>query len=207
MQPITTKQLRDRRAIVFCDNCLVKFDALELLSNEDNSLADFPDIAEMPWEQQPAISWPYWKHGVVAAALVLAIQIACFEIGNVIQNPAIRPALEKLSRFVNYPLPVYKNPDELSIMQSAFTPLADGNYAFKCVINNQAAFTQNYPNINLSLQDYTGQTFTHRTFHPQDYLSEPVVASKIAPDATIEISLTIAAPKTSVGGYNFEITY
>ena len=215
MQPLTIAQLRNSRAIVFCDDCSILFDALELLSDtasepgkEIEAINETPITTALPWEKEhlpPGRA--YWSFGALLAALLLTVQIVYFEGAAFIQNPKFRPAMEKLCQPLSCQLPVYKNLDEFTVMQGSFTPLPDGNYTFTAVISNQASFAQNYPNIQLILQDYTGRSFTQRIFHPQEYLSENAMAANMPPDATIAISLKIAAPKTPVGGYNFELTY
>jgi len=214
MQPLTVAQLRNSRAIVFCEDCSILFDALELLSDTANepdkeieAINETPITTALPWEKEylpPGRA--YWAFGALLAVLLLAVQIVYFEGAAFIQNPKFRPALEKLCQPLSCQLPVYKNLNEFTVMQGSFTPLPDGNYAFRVVISNQASFTQDYPHIQLILQDYTGRTFAQRIFRPQEYLSGNTVTAKILPDATIAISLKIAAPKTPVGGYNFELT-
>ncbi len=213
-QPLTVAQLRNSRAIVFCDDCLILFDALELLSDTANEPSKEIEASNetltttvLPWEKEHLPNPAYWRFGVLLAALLLTVQAVYFEHAAFIQNPKFRSVLEKLCQPLSCQLPVYKNLAEFTVMQGTFTPLPDGNYTFTAVISNQASFAQDYPNIQLILQDYTGRSFTQRIFHPQEYLSENAMAANMPPDATIAISLKIAAPKTPVGGYNFELTY
>ena len=145
--------------------------------------------------------------GLVIGLLLLIGQIVYFEGYAFSQNPAVRPGLVKLCQLINCQLPVYKNLDEFTLLHGSFTPLPDQNYAFRVVMSNQAAFAQPYPNIKLTLLDYSGNAFAHRIFQPRDYLPEDAVASVMAADATTEISLKIAAPKTKVGGSTFDLIY
>ncbi|MGZ8190362.1 MAG: DUF3426 domain-containing protein [Methylococcaceae bacterium] len=216
---MTVEQLRNSRAIAFCDGCSIQFDALELLSDTaDDTNGEIETIeavqahaplgeTPLPWEQKPAACHSCWHFGTLFALLLLAVQAVYFEGVNFSQSPRLRPSLEKLCRTFHCDIPVYKNLDEFTVMQGAFTPLPNGNYTFRAVISNQASFAQDYPNIQLVLQDYTGRAFTERIFRPQDYLSAIGAATKMLPDATIAINLEIAAPKTRIGGYNFELTY
>ncbi|MFZ2313692.1 MAG: DUF3426 domain-containing protein [Methylobacter sp.] len=124
------------------------------------------------------------------------------------QKPTFRPVLEKICAQLSCRLPAYKNLDEFTILQSSLSALPDHTHLFKAVISNQAAFTQTYPNITLTLLDYAGKPFTHRVFSAQEYLpKDSITTSAMISDATTEISLKIATPKTKVGGHTFELTY
>ena len=149
----------------------------------------------------------YWRTGLVIGLLLLIGQIIYFEGYAFSQNPAVRPGLAKLCQLIKCQLPDYKNLDEFSLLHGSFTPLPDQNYDFRVVMSNQADFSQPYPNIKLTLFDYSGNAFAHRIFQPRDYLPENAVATLMAADATTEISLKIAAPKTKVGGSTFDLIY
>jgi hypothetical protein len=144
---------------------------------------------------------------LIIGLLLLAGQVMYFEGYYFSQNPVFRPVLEKICTLLNCRLPAYKNPDEFTVLQGSFTALPDHANLFKAVISNPAAFTQPYPNVRLTLLDYTGKPFTHRVFRPQEYLPEDSTTPVMISDATAEIGLNIAAPETKVGGYTFELTY
>lgn len=157
----------------------------------------------MPWDKISGNG--YWKFGVILGVFMLIGQIVYFEGYAFSQNVAMRPFLSKLCRFVNCQLPVYKNLDELNILQSSFTSLSEQSYLFRVVLNNQADFPQDYPNIRLTLLDYNGNPFAYRVFHPSEYLAEDSDATVMDADATTEISLKIAAPNGKIGGSSFDL--
>lgn len=167
-----------------------------------------PTSERLPWEAEKTPVNVLWFVGVVIGSLILLGQIIYFESARAGQNAAYRPQLEKLCNWLGCQLADYENLAELTVLQGSFTPNADNTISFKAVINNQAAFKQHLPNIKLTLLDYNEQLFAQRIFAPKEYL--PATAStsfSIAPDETVTASLTIAAPKTSIGGYNFDLTY
>jgi hypothetical protein len=184
------------------------FDALERIS-ETTEIKHSENLSSrrLPWDKESLSGNAYWRTGLVIGLLLLIGQIIYFEGYAFSQNPTIRPGLAKLCQLINCHIPVYKNPDEFTLLHSSFTPLPDQNYAFRVVMSNQADFSQAYPNIKLTLLDYSGNAFAHRIFQPRDYLPEDAVATLMATDATTEISLKIAAPKTKVGGSTFELIY
>jgi len=206
IHPLTLAKLRANRGMLRCNHCSAMFDALERISETEKiNHSENPSSKSMPWDKVSGDA--YWRTGLVIGLLLLIGQIVYFEGYAFSQNPAVRPILAKLCQLANCQLPVYKNLDEFSLLQSSFTPLPDQNYAFKIVISNQAPFAQTYPNIKLTLFDYNGKALGHRVFQPRDYLPEDSVATVMATDAITEISLKIAAPKTKVGGSTFDLIY
>lgn len=223
-QSLTVEQLRSSKAIVHCPHCAIMFDALELISETtpDNPKENLPRFGthqdkpsgiakaapqNLPWENPVPHGKTYWRTGVFLGLFMLSTQAVYFEGHTLSQNLSVRPSLEKLCQHLNCQLPAYQNPDELTVLHGALNPLVDKNYEFRAIINNQAAFAQPYPNISLTLLDYTGKPFTHRIFAPQDYLPQPSKTIAMAADATLNINLPIAATKNLIGGYTFELTY
>jgi predicted Zn finger-like uncharacterized protein len=207
IQPLTLEQLRAGRGMLRCSHCSAMFDALERISETEkiNPSEHLPS-KRLPWEKVGSGN-VYWKTGLVIGLLLLIGQIVYSGGYAFSQNPVLRPGLAKLCQLINCQLPDYKKLDEFALLHSSFTPLPDQNYVFRVVMSNQAAFEQAYPNIKLSLFDYNGNAFAHRVFKPRDYLPKDAVATLMATDATTEISLKIAAPKTKVGGSTYELIY
>lgn len=206
---LTLPQLRASRGLLRCRNCSVIFNALEFISEtSDVYVAENLSTQNMPWDKpnEEPIS-VFWSMALLIAVLLFVAQVVYFEGYAFSQNSRFRPGLEKICHYLDCKLPVYKNPDEFALLHGSFTPLPDHKYMLRAIFTNQAAFTQALPNITLNLLDYTGRRFTHRVFQPQDYLPETAVATNMIPGATTEISLIIAAPKTGIGGYTFELTY
>ncbi len=208
-QSLTVEQLRNSKAIVHCKHCAIMFDALELIGETPTipTEEEIRPLQGLPWEKAASPGKTYWRTGVFLGLLALITQATYFEGYALSQNLSVRPSLEKLCQHLNCQLPAYQNPDELTVLHGSLTPSSDQNYAFRAIINNQAAFAQPYPNIKLTLLDYTGKPFTHRIFAPQDYLPQPSKTIAMAADATLNINLPIAATKNPIGGYTFELTY
>jgi len=218
-QPLTVAQLRTGRAIAYCNHCSIHYDALELLTETapEQSPGIEPPITPawlpteppqlLPWEEpEPATNNRYWRIGVLVSFIALIGQGVYFEGHAATQNNKLRPTLAKLCRILHCRLPIYQNADELTVLQSSFTDLPNRHYAFKTVIVNQAAFTQPCPKIKLTLLNFSGRPFTYRVFGPQDYLTNPATAV-LSPDAALDATLNIAATKTLIGGYHFELSY
>lgn len=209
IHPLTLEQLRASRGMLRCEACSETFDALELISETaaDETVESLP-ATDLPWSPKSITDSAYWSAGLIFGLLFFIGQLVYFEGYTFSQNPTFRPVLEKICAQLNYPLPAYKNLDEFAVLQGSLSALPDHTQLFRAVISNQAPFTQTYPNITLTLLDYTGKPFTHRVFRPLEYLpKDSITTPAMISDATTEISLKIAAPKTKIGGYTFDLTY
>ena len=208
IQPLTSAQLRDGRGMLRCSHCSAMFDALERISETDViTPSEHLPSRLLPWDNASKSGNIFWRTGLVIGLLVLTGQIIYFEGYAFSQNAAIRLGLAKVCQLIKCHLPDYKNLDEFSLLHGSFSPLPDQNYAFRLVMSNQADFSQPYPNIKLTLLDYSGNSFAQRVFHPLDYLPEGTDATLMAADATTEINLKIAAPETKIGGSTFDLVY
>jgi hypothetical protein len=161
----------------------------------------------LPWNREIVPGRSYWRIGLIVALLILGGQIVYFEGVTISRNPIFRSSLEKICRQLSCQLPAYENLDEFAVLQSSLSALPDRTQLFRAIISNRAAFAQPYPNFELTVLDYAGNPSARRIFRPQDYLPETLIGSVMRPDASTIISLNIAALKTKVGGYTFELIY
>jgi hypothetical protein len=156
-------------------------------------------------EQNSSQTW-LWLLGCLLCASLLAAQFYWLQRNKLSQNPDYRAGFESICQAVPQlpcELPVYKNLAEFEILQGDFQ-LKENHYEFQTVLSNQARFAQQYPQIKLSLLDFSGRTFAQRIFTPREYLgSEP--KSLMPASETIEVHLQIALPGEKVGGYTFDL--
>jgi predicted Zn finger-like uncharacterized protein len=208
-QAITSEALRSGRGIVRCKHCASMFDALATLAEtETQAVADKLPDAAAPWAEKKAPSRWIWRIGFAAGAALLCVQWFYFEGGRILQNPKIRPALERLCAVLPCSLPDYHNLAELTVLHNSFSQLPNQDYAFKLVLNNEAAFSMRYPAIALTLLSYEGQPFAYRSFQPRDYLAAGQAKNaRLAANSAAEIRLEIAAPKKKIGGFHFDLSY
>jgi predicted Zn finger-like uncharacterized protein len=173
-----------------------------------SSIAKPPVITErLPWEIAETPVNANWILGLIVGCVLFLGQFLYFESSAWGQNIVYRPHLEKICRWLGCQLRDYQNLDELNVLSSSFVTKANNTIEIKAVINNQADFAQHLPNIYLTLLDFNEQPFAQRIFTPKEYLSISGKGFSLAPDTTLEISLTIAAPKISVGGHTIDLTY
>lgn len=206
-QAITPEALRSGRGMVRCSHCASMFDALATLAETEIQVAADLQPSVEPWSEGKVRYRLIWGIGFPIGMALFLAQLFYFEGGRALHDPKIRPALEKICSALHCSLPDYRNLNELSVLQNSFSELPNRHYAFKLVLNNEASFSMRYPVIGLTLLSYEGQPFAYRLFQPSDYLAGKADTMRLAPNSAAEISLEIAATKTKVGGFNFDLSY
>ncbi|MFA5984092.1 MAG: zinc-ribbon and DUF3426 domain-containing protein [Methylococcaceae bacterium] len=205
-QPISIEQLRENRGMVRCIACQIFYDAIPGLTETSQQAPSQPTVSELPWENKRHTAGSrFWQAGIVLNLILLFGQFVYFEADKIPQQPKLRLWLEKISGALNFPLPAYKNLDELNVLEGSFSRQADNNYLFHAVLSNQSEYRMAYPRVKLSLLDFNGDLFAQRIFQAKDYLSPTDDAYTMAANATLEISLIITPPATKIGGYTFEL--
>ncbi|MCK5926461.1 MAG: DUF3426 domain-containing protein, partial [Methylococcales bacterium] len=127
-----------------------------------------------------------------------------FEKDTIIQNSQVRIWLEKICGSLKCELPTYKNNNDFEVMFGNFQQTKHQYYVFQAVVSNQGLFEQHYPHIKLNLLTISGKNFAQRVFTPKEYMGAGY-NKLIAPSKTIEVSMKIAKPEQTVGGYSFEL--
>lgn len=206
-QHVSASQLRNDHGMVTCKVCRAFFDALPSLTEtaEEELTPNTATSQDFPWERTPAKHKALWLTGFFLGLVFLAGQIIFFEGGNLGRQKDIRLMLENLCRQLGCTLPLYSNLEDFDVLKGSFSQSPDNNYLFNAVIQNQAAFSQAYPKLKLTLLDFNGAVFAQRVFNPGDYLTQTPKPQALAAGAATEINLAIAAPATKVGGYSFEL--
>ncbi len=203
-QTVSTEQLRLSRGMLKCTKCSAMFDALEFISEqllEESEQTHYQNQFPPTPKQNKKLD-ALWSYGLLAGILLLCTQIYFFEGYTLSQNSILRPWLLKFCQTFDCRLPRYKNINEISILQGSLESTDAHVYVFKAVISNQAQFDQPYPDIILTLLNFTGEAFAERVFSAHNYQPESAL---LAADETTEISFNIAAPQTKIGGYTFKL--
>jgi len=207
-RPISVEELRKSQGMICCKTCRAMYDALQLLSegplpkenNAGQPSTSFKENLGLPHRSKPSV---LWKTGFGLCLITLILQLYYFEAYKLTQNPLFRPWLEKTCQVINCQLPPYKNLNEISILNGSFEVIDEQSYLFKAAFSNQSTSTQTLPAIKLSLKSFTGQVFAQRIFYPQEYSNN--TSRVIEPNMSTEITLSISAPSSHIGGYHFEL--
>lgn len=143
--------------------------------------------------------------------LVLIGQSVYFLRGKIASEyPQLKPALERACKKLNCAIDLPKNLDLISIGNSDMQE----DDAYQSVINfssslqNNATYSQAYPNIELTLTDSDDTPVIKKLIKPQDYLvSKEKLAQGLAPHEIANIKIALRVDEPSVASYRILLLY
>jgi hypothetical protein len=75
-------------------------------------------------------------------------------------------------------------------------------------VRNLAQVAQEYPYLELTLTDLTGQAAVRRVLRPTDYLGRPVSAGEVmGPGVELSIQIRLETPRIKATGYEILLFY
>lgn len=165
-------------------------------------------LPEIPRPAPPARAWAF---GSVLLVVVLAAEVAYAYRGPVAQRyPVLRPYMESICGAVGCSIPWSREETLLKLEDSELleVPGKPNEIALNARIRNLAAVAQEYPHIELTLTDVSGQAAIRRVLRPTDYLGRPVNGSEIiAPGSELAIQLRLETPRIKATGYELLLFY
>jgi hypothetical protein len=203
---ITTEQFQSSDGITICPNCSTQFDPIAHLCEAATQQQSNQALqAQYPWEKtRPPVSSLFWKLGVIVGISLFITQFFYFKSDELVQNKTIRPWLEKTCHLFQCQLPMYRNLKEFSVLHSSLND-SEEYYILQVAISNQAEFSQQYPNLKLTLLNFSGTAITKRIFQPNEYLSQNLPVNILSQSETFTIKLDIALSNAKVGGFTIEL--
>jgi predicted Zn finger-like uncharacterized protein len=165
-------------------------------------------LPEIPRPRPPARAWGF---GAALLALVLATELAYAFRGSIAQRyPVLRPYLESACGTMGCTVSWAHDDALLKLEDSELleVPGKPNEIALNARIRNLAAVAQEYPYVELTLTDISGQAAIRRVLRPTDYLGRPVTgAETIAPGAELAIQLRLETPRIKATGYELLLFY
>ena len=126
------------------------------------------------------------------------------------EYPQLKPALERVCKKLNCTIDLPKNLGLISIGNSDMQEDDD----YQAVINlssslqNNATYSQAYPNIELTLTDSDDTPVIKKLIKPKDYLvSKKKLAQGLAPHETANIKIALRVDEASVASYRILLLY
>ena len=166
-------------------------------------------VLEGPEPPEPPSRW--WSVGVVALAAVLAGMAAYTWRAPLAQHyPALRPGLEAACVHLRCTVPWSRQHALLKLEESELleVPGRPGEIALGARIRNLATVSQEYPHLELTLTDLTGQAAARRVLRPTDYLGRPLAAGEVLPPGVeVALQLRLATPNIRATGYELLLFY
>lgn len=165
-------------------------------------------LLEPPARPRPARAWSF---GVALLALALLAQLAFAFRGPVAQRyPALRPALEAACVWLDCSVPYAREDGLLRLEDSELleVPGKPNEIALGARIRNLASVAQEYPHLELTLTDNSGQPAARRVLRPTDYLGRPLAAGEvIGPGVELALQMRLETPRLKATGYELLLFY
>ena len=158
--------------------------------------------------RRPARAWAF---GAVLLAVVLAAEAAYATRGTLAQRyPVLRPYLESACARLGCSVPWPNNEALLKLEDSELleVPGKATQIALGARIRNLAPHAQEYPHLELTLTDLTGQAAARRVIRPSEYLGRAVAAGEVlGPAAEVAIHLRLETRSIKATGYELLLFY
>jgi len=152
-----------------------------------------------------------WRFGVVFLSMMLALELAYAYRGPLAQSyPVLRPPMESLCARLGCNVPWSRQEALLKLEDSELleVPGKPGEIALGARIRNLATAAQEYPHLELTLTDITGQAAVRRVLRPTDYLGRPLAQGEVlAPGVEVALQLRLETPRLKATGYELLVFY
>ena len=167
----------------------------------------FPAFEPAP-PPRPARAWVF---GVVLLVVTLGLQLAyAYRAALARQYPLLRPALESACEPIGCTVPWANDESALKLEESELVevPGQPGQIALLARIRNLSSAAQQFPHIQLTLSDLSGQTAIRKVLRPADYLGHaPAPGEVMAAGAETLLSLRFDTGSTKPTGYELLLFY
>lgn len=171
-------------------------------------LLDDP-FAELP---SPATTrrWP-WIAGSVLLLIALGMQaVVALRIPLAKSLPAAQPAIAVLCRIAHCTIRLPAQADLISIESSDLhpDPAKPGRLIVSATLKNRAAFSQQFPHLELTLTDIADKAILRKVLPPTAYLPPNIAtANGMLSNADIAVNLLIDIDPLTANGYRLYLFY
>ena len=169
-----------------------------------------PDLVlpPLPKPKPPARAW---RFGVALMVVLIGVEVVYAYRGPLAQRyPVLRPWLEAVCAKASCNVPWSREEQLLKLEDSELleVPGKPQEIALGARIRNLAHVAQDYPHLELTLTDLTGQAAIRRVLRPTDYLGRPLTSGEVmAPGAELSLQLRLETPRMKATGYELLLFY
>lgn len=169
-------------------------------------------VSEVSLEPPPRKPLPRaWAFGCALLMTVLLLEaIYAFRSTIAQRYPTLRPWMEAVCAQARCAIPWSREEALLKLEESEMleVPGRPSEIALGARIRNLATVAQEYPHLELTLTDFTGQAATRRVLRPTDYLGRPLASGEVlAPGAEVSLQLRLETPRLKASGYELLLFY
>jgi predicted Zn finger-like uncharacterized protein len=233
---ISKEQLEAHHGMVRCGHCLQAFDTLPNFAPDqldlplelpmlgtppDSSLAVLQpmtlaeQVAIVPDQDDNEIkakprSWPWGIASLLLLTILLAQAAYFFRIDLAAQFPELKPVLGEYCKMLKCSIPLPRHADLINIESSSLEAdtANENQVTLIALLRNHAPYTQDYPDLELTLNNTQDQPLARRLFHPADYLP-PTENAAAGLQANHELGISLHLNTTTVkpAGYRLVLLY
>ena len=167
--------------------------------------AQIPDLLPSPERTASQLVRPLI---LVAALILVVVQILWFQFDEWVEDPEIRPLYGKICEVVNCTLPPRRALEELYAKNVVIRPHANDPdlLVVDAIIVNNADFPQRFPLIDMRFSSVNGILVLGRKIRPQEYLSGDAEGMlDINAHAPVHVSFEIDNPGPEGSNFDFNL--
>ncbi len=166
----------------------------------------FPVFAPRPRARPAPRHTRRWAAACLLLAACLAAQLGWAERKPLTADPDTRPWLEQACHLLGCTLPPVQDLAKLQLLSRDVRPhpSVPGALLISATLRNNAAFTQPYPVVSITLSDLDQNRIAMRRFRPAEYVADPKVrAAGLAPGATAALMFEVKDPGRNAVAFQF----
>jgi predicted Zn finger-like uncharacterized protein len=152
-----------------------------------------------------------WTFGIALLVLTLGLQLAfAYRAELARQYPPLRPALESACEPIGCTVAWANDEAALKLEESELVevPGKPGQIALLARIRNLSSAPQQFPHVELTLSDLSGQTAIRKVLRPTDYLGRPPAPGEVmAAGSETQLSLRFDTGNAKPTGYELLLFY
>ncbi len=191
---------------------ILEISSIDRLSNdnvaESYQLSDTPAPQTATTSGKPPSTLKWGVLGILLCALLFT-QASYFLGDKLAQGyPVLRPWLEQFCAASGCQLSLQRAPDKISVVNRDVRshPTVASALLINVTLQNNAGFTQPYPQLKLSFFDINHTLLATRTFQPEEYLSQEIdINSGFPASKPLSATLELIDPDKQAINFEFEL--
>ncbi|HDL16319.1 MAG TPA: DUF3426 domain-containing protein [Rhizobiales bacterium] len=178
---------------------------LQKIEQEVVAAAEAEITAEPP--RAHPLATASWSAGILLLLVTLAGQFVYFQSANLAYYPALHPWLERFCGLAGCRVPMPRDLSDLAILDRRVydDPSAPNALVISLILQNDAAFRQAYPRLQVRFFSLSGRVIALRRFAPREYLPQGAdPAAGFQAHGSVPVTLQIVDPGKDAVSYDFE---
>ena len=163
-----------------------------------------------PKPVKKTLRWPWFVGCLLLLTVLLAQAAYFFRVELAASLPGTKPALTTYCGLLQCTVPLPQKADLMSIESSDLEadPAQASVITLNALLHNRAAYTQAYPNLELTLTDAQDKALARRTFRPIEYLKSGEDEKQgLAANRELSVKLNLDITSLKASGYRLFLFY